>query len=364
MAERVHGGLDARELERHGIDPATVLDLSVNVNPHGPHPAVVEAVLRAARSALADYPDRAATSARRALSRALDCEPERITLGHGSVELLWALIGSLRGAAGPLLIVGPTFGEPEAAARAHGVACARVELAEHDAFAPDAARVAAAIAACAPSAVYLCQPNNPTGRAFGSSELQALIEGHPHVAFLLDQAFLSLSSEHAQLGLRLDRQPNVVLVRSLTKDHALAGLRAGYALAAPEWIARIEAQRPPWSVSSLAQAAVIAAAEHPEHVREAREHLLPARQQLTAALLDAGFRALPSATHFLLVHTLHADAARAPRHADALRERLLLHHRVLVRSCRSFGLPEYVRIAAGDDAARARLLAALAEAGP
>ncbi|HKU43511.1 MAG TPA: histidinol-phosphate transaminase [Polyangiales bacterium] len=355
MAERVHGGLDARELERHGIDASAVLDLSVNVNPRGPHPAVVDAVVRAAADALADYPDRQATRARRTLAGALDCEPERIALGHGSVELLWSLIAGLRGAGGPLLIVGPTFGEPEAAARAHGVACARVELDARDAFAPDPTRVAAAIAEHAPCAVYLCQPNNPTGRAFGSSQLQALIDAHPRALFLLDQAFLSLSSEHAQLALRLDRKPNVVLIRSLTKDHALAGLRAGYALAAPEWIARIEAQRPPWTVSSLAQAAVIAAAQHPEHVREARECLLDARQQLSAALGAAGFEALPSDTHFLLIKT---------HDADALRERLLVRHRVLVRSCRSFGLPHHLRIAAGDTAARARLLAALAEEAP
>jgi len=353
MVERVHGGVDPTELQRLGLNAESVLDLSVNVNPLGPHPAVVEAVQRAARSALADYPDRLATTARQALARALDCEPERIALGHGSVELLWALVSGLRREQRPLLIAGPTFGEPEAAARAHDVPCVQLNASDPH-FTPDAARLAAAIGAHAPCAVYLCQPNNPTGRALGSSELQALIESHPRVAFILDQAFLSLSSEHAQLGLRLDRKPNVVLVRSLTKDHALAGLRVGYALASPEWIERIEAQRPPWSVSSLAQAAVIAAAQHPEHVAQAREFLLDARQQLTAALAQHGFAALPSTTHFFLLRV--ADA-------DALRERMLVRQRVLLRSCRSFGLPQHVRIAAGDESARARLLQALLEEG-
>jgi histidinol-phosphate/aromatic aminotransferase/cobyric acid decarboxylase-like protein len=352
MAERVHGGIDPLELQRLGLTAESVLDLSVNVNPLGPHPAVVEAVQRAARSALADYPDRHATAARRAIARALDCEPERVALGHGSVELLWALVASLRRERRPLLVAGPTFGEPEAAARAHGLPCVHLNAAGPD-FAPDAALLRAAITNHAPCGVYLCQPNNPTGGALCSSELQALIESHPRVPFILDQAFLSLSSEHAQLGLRLDRKPNVVLVRSLTKDHALAGLRAGYALAAPEWIARIEAQRPPWTVSSLAQAAVIAAVEHPEHVVRAREFLLDARQQLTAALVHDGFAPLPSTTHFFLLRV--ADA-------DALRQRLLSRHALLVRSCRSFGLPQHVRIAAGDESARARLLSALRQA--
>jgi histidinol-phosphate aminotransferase len=350
----VHGGLDPLELERLGVDADSVLDLSVNVNPRGPHEAVLRAI---AAAAVASYPDRTSHRARHAIGSALDCEPARVMLGHGSVELLWAVVSELRRSGGgrPLLIVGPTFGEPESAARAYDVPCTRLDMREADGFAIDAARIELELSTSAPCAVYLCQPNNPTGRALGGSELQALVARHPRVQFILDQAFLSLSTEHAQAKLRLERFPNVVVVRSLTKDHALAGLRIGYALASPDWIARIEAQRPPWMVSAPAQAAAIAAMQHPEHVREAREFLIAARQQLAAAVAALGFRVVPSETHYFLLKV--ADA-------DAVRERLLRRQRLLVRSCRSFGLPEYLRVAAGDPIASERLLRGLGEARP
>jgi histidinol-phosphate/aromatic aminotransferase/cobyric acid decarboxylase-like protein len=348
---RLHGGLDPRELERFGVDPASVLDLSVNVNPRGPHAAVKRAV---AEASLAEYPDRTASRARLAVSNALDCDPARVMLGHGSVELLWALVADLRrsGSGKPLLIVGPTFGEVAAAARANDVTYARIDMLEADGFALDLARIETAIRLYGPCAVYLCQPNNPTGRALDSSELQALIAQHPDVRFVLDQAFLSLSTEHAQVKLRFEREPNVIVIRSLTKDHALAGLRVGYALASPAWIARLDAQRPPWTVSAPAQAAVIAAMQHPEHVREAREFLLAARQQLAAAVAALGFPVVPSETHYFLLKV--ADA-------DGVREQLLRRHQLLVRSCSSFGLPEYLRVAAGDAVASERLLRGLEE---
>jgi histidinol-phosphate/aromatic aminotransferase/cobyric acid decarboxylase-like protein len=226
---------------------------------------------------------------------------------------------------------------------------------EADGFALDAARIGAALSGSAPCAVYLCQPNNPTGRALGSSELQALAAQHPGVLFILDQAFLSLSTEHAQSKLRLERYPNVAVVRSLTKDHALAGLRVGYALASPEWLARLEAQRPPWMASAPAQAAAIAAIQQPEHVRDAREFLIAARQQLSAAIAALGFSVVPSQTHYFLVKV--GDA-------DAVRERLLRRQRLLVRSCRSFGLPGYIRVAAGHPIASERLLRGLGEIRP
>jgi histidinol-phosphate/aromatic aminotransferase/cobyric acid decarboxylase-like protein len=351
---RVHGGIDLRELERLGVEPGAVLDLSVNVNPRGPHPAVLRAI---AAASLVNYPDGAGSRARHAVGSALDCDPSRVLLGHGSVELLWAIVAGLRrsGEGKPLLIVGPTFGEPEAAARANDVPCASVVMSEADGFAIDAARIDAAITDLAPCAVYLCQPNNPTGRALGSSPLQALIAAHPTVRFVLDQAFLSLSTEHAQAKLPWDRYPNLIVVRSLTKDHALAGLRAGYALASPDWIARVEAQRPPWMVSAPAQAAVIAAMQHPEHAREARESLIAARIELETSVRALGLSVVPSETHYFLVKVGDAETAR---------EQLLRRHQLLVRSCSSFGLPRYLRVAAGQALASARLLRGLRDLQP
>jgi histidinol-phosphate/aromatic aminotransferase/cobyric acid decarboxylase-like protein len=348
LQARVHGGRDARELARLGLDPAAVLDLSVNVNPFGPHPSVLEAVQHAA---LGEYPDPLATAAREAVARSYDVDPARVLIGHGSAELLWAAVGAARAAEPrPLLCVAPTFSEPALAAQAWGVPLVQIHTHELDDFALDGRALERAIAQHAPAAVYLCQPNNPDGGALSHAELYALCAAHPRSLFIVDQAFLSLSTRHAEHALRLP--DNALLVRSLTKDHALPGLRVGYALGSLERIRGLAARRPSWMVSAPAQAAIIAACAQPEHVRRAREFLLAGKEALADGMRQLGIAVVPSLTHFFLARV--GDA-------DALRERLLTRHGVLVRSGHSFGLPDHIRIAGCGAAERQRALAALRE---
>jgi histidinol-phosphate aminotransferase len=344
--QRVHGGIDRSELTRLGVAADQVLDLSVNVNPFGPHRAVVEAVQRAV---LADYPDATAHAAREALACVEDVDPERVLVGHGSAELLWAAVSLARGK-GPLICVTPTFSEPESAARAWDIPVVHVRTHASDDFVLDPRVLDRAITEQRAAAVYLCQPNNPDGGALAYAALRAVCEAQPRTLFILDQAFLSLSTRHAERTLRFGE--NVIVVRSLTKDHALPGLRVGYALGAPERMRALDAQRPSWMVSAPAQAAIVAACAHPEHVQHAREFLLDAKATLVEGVRALGIPVVPSLTHFFLAQV--GDA-------DALRERMLLRHGVLVRSATSFGLPEHVRIAGCAAKERARVLAALAE---
>jgi histidinol-phosphate/aromatic aminotransferase/cobyric acid decarboxylase-like protein len=347
QAPRVHGGVDLRELARLGIAAADVLDLSVNVNPFGPHPSVREA---AQNAPLGAYPDPSAAAARAALAGAHDLDPARVLIGHGSAELLWAAVSLARGQ-GPLLSVTPTFSEPELAARAWGVQHVQLRTEECENFALDVRALDAAIAQHTAAAVYLCQPNNPDGGALPHSALFTLCAAHPRTFFIVDQAFLSLSTRHADQALRLP--DNALLVRSLTKDHALPGLRVGYALGSPERIAELAARRPNWMVSAPAQAAIVAACAQPEHVRRAREFLLAGKVALAEGMRGLGVQVVPSLTHYFLARV--GDA-------EALRERLLVRHRVLVRSGRSFGLAGYIRVAGCGESERQRALAALREA--
>jgi histidinol-phosphate/aromatic aminotransferase/cobyric acid decarboxylase-like protein len=351
-AAQVHGGLPLAELTELGIEPGAVLDLSTNLSPFGAHPEVLR---RVRESDLNAYPDPASRAAKLAIARALDEDPARLVLGNGSVELLWSLIGVLGESERPLLLVSPTFSEPEAAARSHGLGVAHARLSAERAFAPDAPAIADAIEAERPFAVYLCHPNNPTGMALEHAKLADLIASHPRVPFILDEAFLSLSERHAEASRALP--PNAIRVRSLTKDHGLAGLRVGYAIAAPELVRKLEASRPPWTVSAPAQAATVAAMAHPEHVASARSRMLELKAVLGRALAAQGWRALPSVTAYFI--------AEIPGEldADTLRARLLERHRVNVRSGASFGLRRYLRFPACVPEAQAKLLAALRDEG-
>jgi histidinol-phosphate/aromatic aminotransferase/cobyric acid decarboxylase-like protein len=178
-----------------------------------------------------------------------------------------------------------------------------------------------------------------------------LLFGHPQIPFILDEAFLSLSERHADAARRLP--PNAVRVRSLTKDHSLAGLRIGYAIAAPELVRQIEASRPPWTVSAPAQAAAAAAMAHSEHVALTRTRLLELRTVLERALAQRGVKTLPSIASFFLAETPEGEDA------DVLCARLLSRHRLLVRSGASFGLERHLRVPACVPEAQKRLLEAL-----
>jgi len=346
-AVRIHGGVGASELSRSGFSRAALLDLSVNVNPWGPHPAVARAVRQAA---LDQYPEPHAILARAALAQFCGVATERVVVGHGSTELLWAAVAMFRGSTRPLLVVGPTFSEPGLAAQAHAVPWQEFRCSERDDFALDLVALSRAIAACDAAAVYLCQPNNPTGGVAPANVLCELFEAHPARVFVLDQAFLSLSTRHADAAVSFP--DNVLCVRSLTKEHALAGLRVGYALGAPTLLARLEAQRPSWMVSTLAEAAIAAACEQPAYVAEVRERMLQGAAELAAGCRALGMHVVPSAAPFF--------TARVPNQsADSLRERLLERHGVVVRSCSSFGLPDHVRLAGCAEPERIRALAAL-----
>ncbi|HET8937828.1 MAG TPA: histidinol-phosphate transaminase [Polyangiales bacterium] len=342
---RVHGGLDAAELAALGLDPAAVLDLSVNVNPWGPHPEVVAAIQRAS---LSRYPQPLAAGARAALARTAGVDPAQVIVGHGSTELLWSAVSLLSADPRPLLIAGPTFSEPVLAARAYGVRWRELQSNPETEFVLDLSKLARAIEEHDAQAVYLCQPNNPDGSCVPAARLRELCDAYRSCLFIIDQAFLSLSTRHADAALHFPE--NVLLVRSLTKEHALPGLRVGYALGAPELIERLNARRPSWMVSGLAEAAIIEACAHGDYVAQVRMFLLDARGTLAAACTDLGMQVLPSTTSYFLMRVPHADSFRA---------RLLSRHAIAVRSCSSFGLADYVRIAGCGPQQRAQLIAAV-----
>jgi histidinol-phosphate/aromatic aminotransferase/cobyric acid decarboxylase-like protein len=271
-------------------------------------------------------------------------------VGHGSTELLWSAISLLANDQRPLLIAAPTFSEPLLAARAYGVRCVELHSRADADFALDLSQLARAIAKHDAQAVYLCQPNNPDGSCVPASQLRELCESEPARLFLIDQAFLSLSTRHQDLALRFPE--NVLLVRSLTKEHALPGLRVGYALGATRLIDRLNARRPSWMVSALAEAAIIEACAQDAYVAQVRAYLLEARQALADGCRELGWHVLPSTTSYFLMRVASGDA-------DQLRAQLLSRHGIAVRSCSSFGLPDYVRVAACGPEQRARLLAAL-----
>lgn len=342
----VHGGLDHAELRRLGLRPAELLDFSSNINAYGPSPTVRDAV---ARTPLDRYPDDEALTLHGALAEHRGVSPQCILAGNGSAELIWLAALTFLNPLDRVLVLGPTFAEYERMAALVSADVKPLLAKEENGFSLSPAEIHDAIDSWQPHLVFLCNPNNPTGTVLGNLDIAYYSTKFTKTIFIVDESYLSF---HPGLGSALDtKQDNVLVLRSMTKDYALAALRLGYAVGAEELIAALARARPPWSVNALAQAAGLAALRDQEHLRRSLELLIAAKSQLTAALAELGMKVLPSATPFFLVRVGNGTAVR----------RALLNQGILVRDCASFGLSEYIRICTRRPEENATLVAALSE---
>ena len=314
----VHGSIAAAELAELGLDARDVLDFSVNTNPLGPAPSVLHAVHSTDWSR---YPGDDEAPLRRCLAQRADVAAEQVVLGNGSAELMWLIALAALQQGDPVAILGPTFGEYARAVRVVGATPIEVGDPQE---------------ASSTRALFVCNPNNPTGHYRGQAEIEHLLDEQPRRLLVLDEAYATFVDRRWRSEALLARG-NLVVLRSMTKDHAVPGLRLGYLLASVEVASAVERVRPPWSVNAGALRAGLAALE-PEaeaHVQRARCLVAQSRRLLTDGLTHLGFEVQPSQANFVLVHVGDGASFR----------RALLPQGLVVRDCASFGLPTSVRIA-------------------
>ena len=344
----VHGALDYSELQHRQLAPAAVIDFSENSNPFGPAPGVRHAL---AAVDPARYPDRECLALRQVLAEQTGANPADIVVGNGAAELLWLVAFAFLERGDRVLILGPTFGEYGRMARLMGADVVEWRADAAAAFAVDPDAMARQIAGVQPKLIFLCNPNNPTGAVIDPAVIAAWATAQPQVLFVVDEAYLAfvpgLRSIHAW------RLPNVLIVRSLTKEYALAGLRLGYAMGPVRLVAGLAQARVPWSVNAAAQAAGLAALADQDHLQCTLTALHAAKAELVAGLHALELAPLPSQTHYFLLNV--GDGAHFRQQ--------LFNHGLIVRDCASFGLPTYVRIATRQPAENQKLLACLHNSG-
>ncbi len=330
---RHHGGLSHTELHDLGLRAEGVIDFSVSVNPFGPNAQLLSAVQNAP---IGEYPDPDCTLSRARLAQRLQTDPDRIALGNGACELLWTLARCLAGPHTKALLAEPTFCEYGAAVHATGGQTVAVWTGEEDGFDTDFLSIGKAAKQNNVDSLYLCAPTSPAGRHVPIQEIRNLALDLPSTSLVVDQAFLPLS-DHAEEATE-SLPSNCILVRSLTKELGIPGIRIGYLIAEPPLVAALERNRPRWSVSAPAQAIAAEACRLEPFVKDSRRRLRELRGVLSKTLAKHGMIPVPSSANYCL--------AKLPPNnfASTLRERLLRHHRILVRDCTSFGLPSYVRL--------------------
>ena len=344
----VHGGLDAAELRSLGLQYDKVLDFSANINPLGPSRRVRQA---AAKADLSSYPDRRCLDLTEELAARLDVGIDNLIVGNGSTELIHLLARAFLRPGETCLIFAPTFGEYEAAVTIAGAEFHLYRAEESQAFRWPVVDASETIQKLRPRMVFLCNPNNPTGVYMDQDEVESIRGAVGADSLLvLDDAYVPLADWQWDSASML-HEGNVAILRSMTKDHALAGVRLGYMIAQPRVVEAVRQLQPSWSVNAVAQAVGIAALEDEAHVTEARRVISEAKEYLFHELETLGVPAMPSAANFILAKVGDAPGIRLA----------LLRRAIAVRDCTSFGLPEHIRIAIRRPEDCVRLVAALKE---
>ncbi len=345
-------GHDLVALRREAVDALT--ELGSNENSHGPSPKAIAA----ARSALDEvfrYPDPLGGDLKRALAKKHGVTTSQILLGNGSHELLMQFAQVFAGSGDEVVVSRHGFAVYALAVQAAGAKLVLSESLPPDAAMPlghDLDAMANAITART-KLVYLANPNNPTGTWFDADAFDVFIKRVPaNVIVIVDEAYAEYvdAPEWRSAIDWLPTHSNLIVTRTFSKAHALAGLRAGYALGHADAMAVMERVRESFNVNGPALAAAEASLLDEKHLKSNVDATRRERDVLSAALSARGWKVWPSQTNFLLVEF-------GPETANI--EQQLLSHDVVLRPMAGYGLPHCLRITVGRADENVRLVAAL-----
>ncbi|HEY1796778.1 MAG TPA: histidinol-phosphate transaminase [Stellaceae bacterium] len=336
----------ARELSPYvpGEQPrvANLVKLNTNESPFGPSPLAVEAMRAAAAESLRLYPDPEATELREALAAHHGVKPEEVFVGNGSDEVLAHAFVALLKQPKPLLFPDVTYSFYPVWAQLFGIACETVPL-------DDGMRVRVEDYRREAGSIVIANPNAPTGIALTRAEIARLLGEHPDIPVLIDEAYVDFGGESA-IPLITDH-PNLVVVQTMSKSRALAGLRVGYALGDTgliEALGRVKDSFNSYPLGRVAQAGATASVRDDAYFRENCAAVTAGREAMRRELTRLGFVVLPSSANFVFARHPLRDGADL---AAALRERA-----VLVRHFNKPRTSPYLRITVGSEDDTRRLV--------
>lgn len=316
---------------QHGGDIYTekiLYDFSSNINPLGTPSYVLDAV-RNSIEEINHYPDPFCRKAAAAVSRYEQIPEQLILMGNGAAELIYAFCGTVKPRSA--LIITPAFSEYKAA-----LALNKCKICHHNLLAENNFTLTASILKdidkYRPDAVFLTNPNNPTGRLCDKDLLSEILETCEKKGKYLfaDQCFLEFTDTEDVLKDHLSDHPHLFIIKAFTKSYALAGLRIGYALNSdPKLLHQISLSSQPWNISIPAQAAAAAIRKEDGFMERTRQLIREEQRHMTESLKNLGLQVCPSDANFILFH------------GPAGLDRLLQKKQIAVRNCSNFsGLSE------------------------
>ena len=357
MTTLVHGGDIYTAMEESRRPGTEILDYSANINPLGMPRKVKEAVT-AALNLCDNYPDPLCRKLRQAVAQKEQVPAEYLLFGNGAADLIFRLAAALKPK--KAMVLSPTFAEYEKALEISGSDISCYPLKEEEGFALSEAFLSRLDASL--DMLFLCNPNNPTGRLIPRDLLKRIIRvcGEKNIFVVVDECFIDFLEDPRAATVKdlLKTCKSLFILRAFTKNYAMPGLRLGYGMCGdPAVLKTLFSAGQPWSVSLVAQEAGIAALREDAYLEEARQLIFAERRKLQAELAALGYKVFPPAANYIFFQLRKADD---PAYADRFVSDMA-GEGILIRSCANYrGLGRgYFRIAIRKEAENRRLVEAL-----
>ncbi len=357
MAEKnhdTHGGNPAKVAGELGFDNTVAVrfDFSVNLNPFGP-PLPVKHLASEFENLISGYPEVDAATAEKILAEAHNVSPEAVVAGNGATEVFSLAVQALR--PGSAVWSAPGYSGYREVCEKFLIE-ARPVTAQCSAgiFTPDFMRLAKP----GPDMIFLASPNNPTGQAINPQRVIDFAKANPHKNIIFDESFIDFCPDAPSRTIigREDCPDNLLVVKSLTKFFAVAGLRLGFAWGAPDIIAKLREKRLPWTINGIAQEAAKLLYRERDYIERSRKATTDLREKLLKSLSAfPQLKRYSSSANYVL-----AEIVDEKWNADSLQKHLL-EQGILIRNCSKIaGLDDrFVRLAVRPESETAELIAAL-----
>jgi threonine-phosphate decarboxylase len=348
---RGHGGNSIDLARQLGCAPEEIIDMSSNINPLGPPPGLIQ-YLKHHIDVVGSFPEVDAREISKRFAGSCGIDPDRVLAGNGTTQIIYSIPQALE--IRRALIVGPTYSDYADACHLHNVKTTFAFAEASKNFQTDINQMKTRLDKV--NAVFVCNPNNPTGSLISPEELKSLCRSYPETYFIIDESYLPFVPGGEALSLRRLDSGNLLVLSSISKIFAIPGLRIGFVISAAEIIKKFQRFLQPWSVNSLAQLAVghLTAIENgtDAFIEKTQRYIRTERRRFLDAAKDfSDIHLFPSTTNFMLAQLPYDLQAE-----DVIDQ--LARDKILIRNCHNFnGLSNrHVRISLKNPEAN-RLLA-------
>ncbi len=360
-----HGGNLTHICSTYGLNPNDVIDFSANINPLG-YPAGLDEAVLSNLNTILHYPDPDSSGLRKLLAADCAVNENNIVIGNGSTELFYLIPRVIKAANG--YVFQPTFTEFPRALACSGTNVVNVICDQSDKFRINPARALeygldkehsfSGNGRMFSNIVFLCNPNNPTGRLVEKDEILSLAEKLPGTLVVVDEAFMDFvpDSERYSVMAAASKMKNLIVVQSLTKFYGIPGIRLGYLVAHEDTTKALNKNKEPWSVNTLAQFAGTVLTKDKEFAAESRKFTNSEKDFLFKEMSEINdIEVFEPSVNFILARIKDGDLT-----ASTLYDRLLKHG-IVIRNCSNFtGLSEqYFRVAVRTRKENVKLIEAL-----